>query len=95
MKGKETITGRVRNISSIAHRTVFNGKPCDLYTAFVKICQTGYIGSGLCSWYLVVTGKTESDVEAQLEKYRTEEPIIVSTKDLIDKGGNPYGKARN
>ena len=95
MAKQGTITGRVRDISSISHLLCHNGKPCDMYTATVKICQTGYTGAGFHSWYLVVYGDTVQDVESQLEEYRLESRVIVPVKNLYDKRGCPYGKARN
>lgn len=94
MKGS-TLRGRIRDVSSISHMTYHNGQPCDKYTATVKICQLGYQGAGLHSWYLILYGRTIAELEKKLEPYRTPEIIEIDTKDLVDKGGHPYGKARN
>ena len=90
----ETITGRVRDVSTISHLVYHNGQPCDKYTATVKICQIGYTGAGLHSWYLVLYGDTEREVELFLDDYRFDSLVTVPTDKLVDKGGRPYGKAR-
>ena len=95
MAKQGTITGRVRDVSSISHLVCHNGKPCDMYTATVKICQTGYTGAGLHSWYLVLYGDTEREVELFLDDYRLDFLVTVPTDKLVDKGGHPYGKTRD
>lgn len=92
---KDIILGRVRDISSISHMTLHNGQPCDKYTATVKICQVGYTGAGLHSWYLVLYADTIAQLESDLNVYRTDEIVNVPAEFLVDKGGKPYGKARN
>lgn len=94
MKGS-TLRGRIRDISSISHMLCHNGKPCNKYTATVKICQIGYQGAGIHSWYLILFGRTVNELEKKLEPYRTPEIIEIDTKNLVDKGGHPYGKTRN
>lgn len=95
MTNKVTITGRVRDISSVSHLICHNGEPCDKYTATVKICQTGYTGAGLHSWYLILYADTKRELEYMLDDYRLEARIVVPVENLVDKRGCPYGKARN
>lgn len=94
MKKESTIYGHVRDISSISHLVWHKGEPCDLYTATVRICQVGYTGAGLNSWYLVIRCETEAELESKLDKYRTDEIVSVPVADLIDKRGRSYGEAR-
>lgn len=92
-KEKEMITGYVRDVSTISHMTMHNGVPCDKYTATVKICQIGYTGAGLHSWYLVLYAKTEKSLEKKLDKYRRPELVVsVPRADLVDRGGR-HGQA--
>lgn len=95
MAKQGTITGRVRDVSSISHLVYHNGKPCDMYTATVKICQTGYTGAGFHSWYLVLYADTEQELEYILDDYRIEERITVPVDNLVDKRGCSYGKTRD
>lgn len=76
----------INDISSVSHMTYHNGEPCDLYTCTISCTLVGF-GCGVRRRYIVVYGKSETSLERQIAKYRTEENIDVPDRLLIDKRG--------
>lgn len=59
--------GKVMEISSVSHLVLKDGKPCDNYTATIKVRVGTYLS--VLTFYYIVTAKTAAEVEKELDKY--------------------------
>lgn len=59
--------GRVMDISTVSHLLMKGGKPCDNYTATIKVRVGTYLS--VLTFYYIVTAKTAEQVEKELDKY--------------------------
>lgn len=54
-------------ISTVSHLLLKDGKPCDKYTATIKVRVGTYLS--VLTFYYIVTEKTAAQVEKELDKY--------------------------
>lgn len=59
--------GKVMDISTVSHLLMKDGKPCDKYTATIKVRVGTYLS--VLTFYYIVTAKTKAAVEKELDKY--------------------------
>lgn len=87
----------VHDISSISHMTYHNGKPCDKYTATVKVGIVGRQGWGGGTWYLRVYARTERALEQKLNQFCTNDIVEIGEEHVENmyNGGRKYGGTQN
>lgn len=87
----------VHDISSISHMIRQRGKPCDKYTATVKVGIVGRQGWGSGTWYLRVYARTEHALEQKLNRFRTNDIVEIGEEHVENmyNGGRKYGDTQN
>lgn len=77
--------------------TYHNGKPCDKYTATVKVGIVGRQGWGGGTRYMRVYARTERALEQKLNRFRTNEIVEIGEEHVENmyNGGRKYGNAQN